>query len=65
MKKIVSSIILLGCLSSVFAATWHYDTDGCTKVYAYGSDSSECFDKRREILKEAGRNLICKYGYCF
>ncbi|EPU9893001.1 hypothetical protein ACV014_001616 [Campylobacter upsaliensis] len=65
MKKIIGSIVLLGCMSSVFGATWHYAADGCTKVYNYGYDSSECFDKKREILKEAGRVLICKYGYCF
>ncbi|WP_156104158.1 hypothetical protein [Campylobacter sp. MIT 97-5078] len=50
MKKILGSVILLGCLSNIFATNWHYDTDGCTKVYNYGFDSSECFDKKREIL---------------
>lgn len=65
MKKVLGSIILIGCLSNIFAATWHYDTDGCTKVYNYGTDSSECFDKNREILQEAGNQLICGYGYCF
>ena len=62
MKKIVA-FILLGFLSSVFGATWHYDTDGCTKVYNYGSDSSECFDKKREIIKEAGCKAIYKLSF--
>ncbi|EAI3389600.1 hypothetical protein C3I09_09265 [Campylobacter jejuni] len=65
MKKIASFIILIGCFSSVFAATWHYDTDGCTKVYNYGYDSSECFDQKTHIYQEAGHKVICKYGYCF
>lgn len=46
MKKFVA-IFALVCASSVFAGTslyapWYYDTDGCTKVYPYGFDSSEC-----------------------
>lgn len=47
MKKI-AILILFGFLSSSFAAEWHYAADGCTKVYNYGSDSSECFDKKEK-----------------
>lgn len=64
MKKIIFSIAILGGLvSSSFAASWHYDTDGCTKIYAYGYDASECFDKARDIKKEAGRKFLCNAGY--
>lgn len=66
MKKIIFSIAILGGLvSSVFAASWHYDTDGCTKIYAYGYDASECFDKAKNAKKEAGRKFLCSFGYCF
>lgn len=65
MKKVLGFIILLTCLSNIFAATWHYDTDGCTKVCNYGTDSSQYLYKKKEISKEAGYQLICIYGYCF
>lgn len=64
MKKVVYALILVGCFSNTYAAYWYYDTDGCTKVYAYGLDVSEC-DTREEILSEAGREVICRYGFCF
>lgn len=44
MKKLVA-IFALVYASSMFAGTslyapWYYDTDGCAKIYPYGSDSS-------------------------
>lgn len=66
MKKIIFSIaILCGLVSSVSAASWYYGADGCTKIYAYGYDASECFDKARDIKKEAARKFLCRYVYCF
>ena len=66
MKKIIFSIaILCGLVSSVSAASQYYGADGCTKIYAYGYDASGCFDKARDIKKEAGRKFLCRYGYCF
>lgn len=67
MKKLCFVCVILGGLvSNGFAATWYYDKDGCTKIYRYGYDSSECFDKMRNIKKNAGRNFLCnRYGYCF
>lgn len=54
MKKIIFSIaILCGLASSVSAASWYYGADGCTKIYAYGYDASECFDKIRNIKKSS------------
>lgn len=44
MKKMFFLIIFI--IASSFAASWHYDNDGCTKVYQYGRDSTECFDKK-------------------
>lgn len=59
MKKLVYALILVGCFSNTFAASWYYDADGCTKIYPYGRDVSEC-DTREEILKEAGRDFLCR-----